>query len=97
VFVNLTRAQTGDEPIENAAMVAEEITRWLRDVAGFKGFLMLSREGASVGLSFWESREAAEQHRLMRAQFRERMLTIAGVEFEETESFEVTFAELPPF
>ena len=68
--------------------------RWLRDIDGFEGFLMLSQEGRTLGLSFWESREAADRHRVARAQFRERMLSIADVEVEESTDFEVTFADL---
>jgi hypothetical protein len=70
------------------------MVRWLRDIDGFEGFLMLSQEGRTLGLSFWESREAAERHRVARAQFRERMLSIADVEVEESSDFEVTFADL---
>ena len=95
MFVSVTRVRTAeDEPIESATMVAEELTHWLRDVDGFEGFLMLSREGTSVGLAFWESRRAAERNQAMRKQFRERLLSIAGVEIESTEDYEVSFFDL---
>jgi hypothetical protein len=55
---------------------------------------MLSREGTTLGLAFWESREVAERHRVSRLQFRDRMTSIAGVEIEEVLDFEVTFADL---
>ena len=96
MFVTVTSAKTSDQPIENATIVAEEMVRWLRDIEGFEGFLMLSQEGRTLGLSFWESRAAAERHRVARAQFRERMLSVADVEVEESTDFEVTFAELGP-
>ena len=96
MFVTVTSAKTADQPLENATIVAEEMVRWLRDIDGFEGFLMLSQEGRTLGLSFWESREAAERHRVARAQFRERMLSVADVEVEESTDFEVTFAELGP-
>lgn len=96
MYVTITSARTSDQPLENATIVAEEMMRWLRDIEGFEGFLMLSQEGRSLGLSFWDSREAAERHRVARAQFRERMLSIAGVELEESSDFEVTFADLGP-
>jgi heme-degrading monooxygenase HmoA len=96
MFVSLTRAKTTNEPIENAAIVAEEMTRWLRDIEGFDGFMMLAREGTAVGLSFWESREVAERHRPARREFIDRMTSVAGVEVEEIEEFEVAFAELGP-
>ncbi len=94
MYVTVTSAKTSDQPLENATIVAEEMMRWLREIDGFEGFLMLSQEGRSLGLSFWESREAAERHRVARTQFRERMLSIADVQVEESSDFEVTFADL---
>ena len=96
MYVTVTSAKTADQPLENATIVAEEMVRWLRDIDGFEGFLMLSQEGRTLGLSFWESREAAERHRVARTQFRERMLSIADVQIEESSDFEVTFADLGP-
>jgi hypothetical protein len=96
VYVTYTRVNTGDEPVENTAIMAEELTRWLRDIEGFDGFLMISREGSSIGLTFWESREAAERHRVARTQFVGRMMSVADVEVEERTDFEVVFAELGP-
>jgi hypothetical protein len=95
VFVTLTRAATSDEPVEGAAIVAEEMERWLRDIEGFEGFLMLSREGSSVGLTFWESREVAERNQPLRREFVDRVLSVAGVQIEEIVDYEVTFARLP--
>ena len=69
MYVSLTTAKTTDQPIENAAIVAEEMVRWLRDIEGFDGFMMLAGEGTTVGLSFWESREVAARHRVARMQF----------------------------
>jgi hypothetical protein len=96
VYVSFTRVDTTDQPIENAVIVAEEMVRWLRDIEGFDGFLMLTKEGTAVGLAFWESREIAERHRAARTQFIERMTSIAGVEIAERADFEVAFAELGP-
>ena len=96
MYVSFTRVNTIDQPIENAAIVAEEMMRWLRDIEGFDGFLMLSRAGTSVGLTFWESREVADRHRVARMEFLNRMTSVADVEIEETTDFEVAFAELGP-
>jgi hypothetical protein len=95
VHVTVTRVSTGDEPIATATIVGEEMHRWLRDLDGFEGFLMLSREGTTLGLTFWESTEAAERYRAPRAEFRERMTNVAGVEIEEVVDYQVTFAHLP--
>jgi hypothetical protein len=96
MYATLTRAKTSDEPVDNAAIVAEEMERWLRDIEGFQGFLMLSQEGTSIGVSFWESREAAERQRPLRRQFVDRVLSVAGVEIEEIVDYDVTFARLGP-
>jgi hypothetical protein len=96
VYVSLTRVSTGDQPIANATMVAEEMLRWLRESEGFEGLLMISREGTTLGLTFWENREVAERHRVARMQFRDRMTSAAGVQVEETVDYEVTFAHLGP-
>jgi hypothetical protein len=96
VYVSLTRVSTADQPISNATMVAEEMLRWLRESEGFEGLLMISREGTTLGLTFWENREVAERHRVARMQFRDRMTSAAGVQVEETVDYEVTFAHLKP-
>jgi hypothetical protein len=96
MFVSLTRVQTGDQPLENAAIVGQEMARWLRDMNGFMGFLMISREGTTIGLSFWESQDAAMRNRMPRAQFVERMSSVMEVEIEERADYEVMFAELGP-
>jgi hypothetical protein len=94
VYVTLTRVSTGDEPIGGATIVGEEMERWLRDVEGFEGFVMLSTEGTSIGLTFWASREVAERLRPMRTEFRNRVMSVAGVQVEEIVDYEVTFARL---
>jgi heme-degrading monooxygenase HmoA len=92
----MTRVDTGDLPREVSTIVAEEIERWLAGIEGFLGFVMLAREGSSVALSFWESREAAERHSTSRAQVRERATALAGANVEEVVEYEVAFAHLGP-
>ena len=94
MYVSLTRVKTADQPIENATLVAEEMERWLRELEGFAGFLMLSREGTTLGMTFWESRDAAERYGAIRMQFLSRVTSIADVEIEETLDYDVTFARL---
>ena len=69
---------------------------WLRQIDGFEGLLLLSNEteGATLVLSFWESREVADAHRVARMEFRDRITSTVGVEVVETMGFEVAFAEL---
>lgn len=94
MHVSLTRVNSAGQPIENATMVAQEMHRWLRDIEGFEGFLMLSRPGTTLGLAFWESRAVAEQHRAVRMEFIQRMTTVAGVQIEEIVDYDVAFAHL---
>jgi hypothetical protein len=96
MYVSCTRVSTADQPIENATIVAEEMVRWLREIDGFNGFLMLSREGTTLGLAFWESRQVAERHHVVRMQFIDRMTSVANVQIEEIIDYEVTFAHLAP-
>jgi hypothetical protein len=94
VYVSLTSADIGDEPLENAAIVAEEMERWLGELEGYQGFMMLSRPGRAIGLVFWESEEVAERYAVSRSQFRERMLSLAGVRIENVEGYEVVYSRV---
>ena len=94
MYVSVTRVATGDEPIANASIVGEEMHRWLRETEGFRGMMIISREGSSLGLTFWESREIAERHRTARMSFLERVMSVANVEVEEVLDYEVTFSTL---
>ena len=96
MYVSYTRVDTTASPVDNAAIVAEEMVAWLRDIDGFEGFLMLQGETTTIGLTFWESREVAERHRVARTQFVERVSSVAGVQIQERLEFEVAFAELGP-
>ncbi|HEY6029119.1 MAG TPA: hypothetical protein VIU44_01065 [Gaiellaceae bacterium] len=95
MHVSITRVSTtGEQSIADATVVAEEMTRWLDDLEGFQGFLMLSRQGTTLGLTFWESRAAAERNRATRLEFLDRITSVAGVEVEEIVDYEVAFARL---
>ena len=96
MYVSYTRVDTTASPVDNAEIVAEEMVTWLRDVDGFEGFLMLQGETTTIGLTFWESREVAERHRVARMQFVERVSSVAGVQIQERLDFDVAFAELGP-
>ena len=92
MYVSHTTVDTTGQPLAIGAAVAEEMERWLRELDGFEGLVLLGGEGRAVGLAFWESREVAERHAAVRTQFRERMLAIAGVRIEEVVDYEVVFA-----
>jgi hypothetical protein len=96
VYVSLTRFNTSDQPIENATIVAEEMLSWLRDIDGFEGMLVFSREGTTIGLTFWHSAEVAQRHRVPRMQFLGRVTSVANLQIEEAVDFELTFAHFGP-
>ena len=95
MHVTVTRVATGNQPIGNATIVGEEMHRWLRDLEGFEGMLVVSREGTTLGLTFWKSAEIADRYRALRDEFRDRMIGVAGVEIEEVVDYRLTFAHLP--
>lgn len=95
MFVSMTTVATGDEPAENAAIVGEEMLGWLRDVEGFKGLMIVYQPGKTVGLTFWESRELADNLLPLRMQFLERMMSVANVRVESVEGFDVAHADKP--
>lgn len=96
MHVSVTKTDTAAESVEIATIVGEEMERWLRDMDGFEGFVVLTRPGEALGLAFWRDEEVAERHRAVRAEFRERMLSIAGVTIESVQEYEVAFARLGP-
>lgn len=96
MFVSVTTVDTGDRPIEDATVVGEEMQTWLRDVEGFEGILLLSRDGTTLGLTFWDSEEAAQRARTMRMDFLERITSVAGVEVKSVDAYEVAFSALEP-
>jgi hypothetical protein len=98
VHVSVTRTKgSPDQPIEVATIAGEEMLPWLRGIEGFEGLLMLSNEaGVTLVLTFWESLEVAERHRVARMRFRDRVTATVNVQVEDTVDYEVTFAHLGP-
>jgi hypothetical protein len=94
VFVSITTTDTAGTPEEEASIVGEEMDGWLRGIEGYRGLVLLAQPGVTLGLAFWDSREAAERHASMRAEFRERMLTIAGARIERVDGYDVTFSRV---
>ena len=94
MHVTMVRVGTGEQDIATATIVGDEMFRWLRDLEGFVGLMMLSRTGTTLTMTIWESAEVAERHRAVREEFRERISAVAQVEIETVEEFEVTFAHV---
>ena len=96
MYCTMTTTSAPEVSIEEGRMVADEMERWLRDLDGFEGFLLLASATKGIGIAFWASREAAERYSPLRAEFRERILSLAGVEIEDVVDYEVAFARLGP-
>jgi hypothetical protein len=94
VHVTIVRVGTGEQDIATATIVGDEMLRWLSDLDGFVGLMMLSRAGTTLSMTIWESTEIAERHQAVRQEFRERISAVAQVEIETVEEFEVTFAHV---
>lgn len=91
MFVSITTADTSGTPEDEGPIVGEEMDSWLRELDGYRGLVLLARPGVTLGLAFWDSREAAERHSSVRAEFRERMLGIAGARIERVDGYDVAF------
>ena len=91
-----TTKGTGEDMLALATMAGETMVEWLRDLEGFEGLLMLSNDetGTTHVISFWESKEIADRSRVARLKLRDRITSTVGVEVQETESYEVAFADL---
>lgn len=94
-----TTTAPADLPLDVATMSGEEMLPWLREIEGFHGLVMLTNETDKTTLvvTFWESREVAEQHSAARARFRERITETVDVRVEGATDYAVTFAELDQF
>lgn len=96
VSVTRTKDLLG-QPVEVATIAGEEMLRWLEQIDGFEGLLLLSNEadGTTLVLTFWESAEVAAEHQAARMRLRDRITATVNVEVEGTNDYEVTFAHLP--
>ena len=95
VTVTRTRGPI-DQPVEIATLAGEEMMPWLGQIQGFEGLLMLSNEndGTTLVISFWESKEVADEHRVARAEFRDRITSTVEVQVQDVADYELMFAEL---
>ena len=96
MHVRFTRINTADQPVDRATIVAEEMLGWLRDMEGFRGLVTLSKEGTTLGITFWESRELSDRHLPTRMEFLGRMTSMADVQVAESDDYDLTFAYLAP-
>jgi hypothetical protein len=96
VFVSLTTVDSRGRLIDEAALVGQEMETWLRDVEGFEGLMVFFSEGKTLGMTFWESEEAAQRARTLRRQFLERITAMVEVEIERIDEYDIAYASLGP-
>jgi thiamine phosphate synthase YjbQ (UPF0047 family) len=96
VFVSVTTVDSGKRTFEEATLVGEEMESWLREIGGFEGVMVLFREGTTLGITLWESQEAAERARTLRLQFLERITSMVEVKIQQIDEYEVAHASLGP-
>jgi hypothetical protein len=96
VFVSVTTVDSKGRPIEEAILVGQEMDSWLREVEGFEGLMILHRDGTTLGVTFWESAEAAERQRTLRLQFLEKITSVVEVNVMDISEFDLAFARLSP-
>jgi hypothetical protein len=94
VYVSITTTDTSNTPASEGPIVGEEMDSWLSDLDGYRGLVLIARENVTLGLAFWDSEEAAQRHAAVRAEFRERMLSLAGARIERVEGYDVAFARV---
>jgi hypothetical protein len=100
MHASMTTTQgTAEDMVALAAMAGETMVEWLRDLEGFEGLVMLSNDetGTTHVISFWASKEVAERSRVARLKLRDRITTTVSVEVQETEAYDVAFADLTGF
>ena len=92
-----TTRGSNEDMAELAVMAGETMVAWLREIDGFHGLVMLTHEETGIAhvISFWESEEIAERHRVARLQLRDRITSTLNVEVQETVPYSVPFATLP--
>lgn len=95
VTVTTTEGPRG-QPLDVATFAGEEMMPWLSEIDGFQGLLMLSTEAGekTLVITFWESREVAEEHRAARERFRDGITSAVGVQVVDVANYELTFAGL---
>jgi heme-degrading monooxygenase HmoA len=94
----LTTTRGSNEDMARLAVMAgEAMMTWLREIEGFHGLVMLTDQasGTTHVISFWESEEVARRHRVARMKLGERITATLTIEVQRTESYDVSFAELP--
>jgi hypothetical protein len=94
VYASLTTTR-GEADSAVAVMAGETMLKWLGDIDGFEGLLMLQDDmGTTQVLSFWRDRETAERHLDARMRLRDSITATVEVEVEATAHYDVVFARL---
>jgi hypothetical protein len=98
MHATVTTTQGSNEDMAQlAAMAGEAMMTWLREIEEFHGLVMLTSQAAGTTqvIPFWESEEVARRHRVARMKLGEGITATLNIEVQHTESYDVSFAEVP--
>jgi len=95
VTVTTTKGPPG-QPLEVATLAGEAMLPWLSEIEGFEGLLMMSNEsaGTTLVITFWESKEVADEHLAVRAEFRDRITSTVDGRVDSVVDYDLTCDDL---
>jgi len=96
VFARVTTfAGPPDRIAEGLRLYREGALPWLQEASGFRGFVALldADDGRSMGITFWSTREAAEDAAGSGRDLRQQVSEGLGLTMEMLEIFEVAIAD----
>lgn len=94
MYVSITRCDTSESVDDDGLIVGEEMDGWLRALEGYRGLMLLTHGDETLGLAFWDSEELARRNDQLRREFRERMLTLAGIRILGVDGYDVAFSRV---
>lgn len=83
---------------EIGRMTGEAMEGWLRDYEGYRGLILLTDEGGQQAhvITLWDTREAEQESRAVRAEMRDKLAATVGMEVAGMEPFDVPVCEIIP-
>ena len=95
MFARVTTFEGPAERLEAGVRVfREDVVPWLRDATGFRGWIVLldREDGRSLGLTFWATREVAEDLGASGAALRDEVAASVGAAMQTLDIYEVALA-----
>lgn len=77
-------------------MTGEAMEAWLRDLDGYRGLILLTDEPGQQAhvITLWDTREAEQASRVVRAAIRDKLAATVGMEVTGMEPFDVPVCEI---